>query len=176
MDPRIPEKQYFRIGEVAEVVGVEAYVLRFWETEFKSLKPAKSKSNRRMYSRRDVEVALRIRDLLYEEGYTIPGARRKLREKGDVDPPEIPALNLDFDWVYRRLGRRLLAVGRTAIGGTDRAIRHALHRQGLRLLAGLFRHHGPHGILARTWPTGSMVLWVAVLLGAYLVFYYAGTR
>jgi DNA-binding transcriptional MerR regulator len=91
MDPRIPEKQYFRIGEVADVVGVEAYVLRFWETEFKSLKPAKSKSNRRMYSRRDVEMALRIRDLLYEEGYTIPGARRKLREKGEVDPPEIPA-------------------------------------------------------------------------------------
>ncbi len=93
-----------------------------------------------------------------------------------VYPPEIPALNLDFDWVYRRLGRRLMAVSRTAIGGTDRAIRQALHRQGLRLLTGLFRHHGPHGILARTWPTGSMVLWVAVLLGAYLIFYYAGAR
>ena len=91
MDPRIPEKQYFRIGEVAEVVGVEAYVLRFWETEFKSLRPTKSKSNRRMYSRRDVEIALRIRDLLYEEGYTIPGARRQLREPGDADPAEIPA-------------------------------------------------------------------------------------
>lgn len=80
MDPRIPDKQYFRIGEVAEMAGVEPYVLRFWETEFRSLKPAKSKSNRRQYSRKDVETVLRIRDLLYEQGFTIAGARRQLKE------------------------------------------------------------------------------------------------
>lgn len=92
MDPRIPEKQYFRIGEVAEVADVEPYVLRFWETEFPSLKPQKTRSNRRLYSRDDVELVLRIRDLLYEECYTIPGARRKLKQKrGDSNPTEVPA-------------------------------------------------------------------------------------
>ena len=78
-DPRIPDKQYFRIGEVAQIAGVETYVLRFWETEFARLRPTKNTSNQRTYSRRDVELVLRIRDLLYEEGFTIPGARRQLR-------------------------------------------------------------------------------------------------
>lgn len=90
MDPRIPvDKQYFRIGEVADIAGVETHVLRFWETEFPSLAPAKSKSNRRTYSRRDVELVLSIRDLLYEEGYTIAGARRQLRQ--GAERPETPA-------------------------------------------------------------------------------------
>lgn len=78
LDPRIPDKQYFRIGEVAQAAGVQPHVLRFWETEFRSLKPSKTKSNRRLYTRRDVEMVLRIRDLLYEQGYTIAGARRRL--------------------------------------------------------------------------------------------------
>jgi DNA-binding transcriptional MerR regulator len=78
VDPRIPDKQYFRIGEVAEIAEVEPYVLRFWETEFSTLKPQKSKSGQRTYARKDVEQVLAIRDLLYEEGYTIAGARRKL--------------------------------------------------------------------------------------------------
>jgi len=80
-DPRIPEKQYFRIGEAAEIAEVEPYVLRFWETEFPTLKPTKSKTNRRMYSRKDMQLVLRIRDLLYEDGYTIPGARRRLQQR-----------------------------------------------------------------------------------------------
>ena len=83
-DPRIPDKQYFRIGEVAAVAEVEPYVLRFWETEFPSMKPNKSRSGQRNYSRKDVAQVLRIRDLLYEEGYTIAGARRRLRESGTV--------------------------------------------------------------------------------------------
>jgi DNA-binding transcriptional MerR regulator len=78
-DPRIPDKQNFRIGEVADIAEVESYVLRFWETEFKCLRPSKSKSNQRMYSHEDVELVLQIRDLLYEEGFTIAGARRRLR-------------------------------------------------------------------------------------------------
>jgi DNA-binding transcriptional MerR regulator len=77
-DPRIPDKQYFRIGEVAEIAGVEAYVLRFWETEFPSLAPNKGKTGRRQYGRRDVAEVLRIRDLLYEDGFTIAGARKQL--------------------------------------------------------------------------------------------------
>jgi DNA-binding transcriptional MerR regulator len=90
-DPRIPDKQYFRIGEVAEIADVEAYVLRFWESEFGSLAPSKSRSNQRRYSRKDVELVLRIRDLLYEEGYTIAGARRQLRRRKGLDSPEVPA-------------------------------------------------------------------------------------
>jgi DNA-binding transcriptional MerR regulator len=89
-DPRIPDKQYFRIGEVAEIAAVEPYVLRFWETEFKTLRPAKSKSNQRMYARKDVGLVLRIRDLLYEEGFTIEGARRQLRRRGKP-LAEVPA-------------------------------------------------------------------------------------
>jgi len=90
LDPRIPDKQYFRIGEVAEIADVEAYVLRFWETEFDSLRPSKSKSNQRRYSRKDVALVLRIRDLLYEDGFTIAGARKQLRRrKGEA--PAVPA-------------------------------------------------------------------------------------
>jgi len=93
LDPRIPDKQYFRIGEVAEIADVEPYVLRFWETEFSTLKPQKSKSNQRLYSRKDVEHALAIRDLLYEEGFTIAGARRKLAKglkKAKAERGELP--------------------------------------------------------------------------------------
>ena len=94
-DPRIPDKEYFRIGEVAAMAGVEPYVLRFWETEFPRLKPSKGRTSQRVYSRRDVGLVLRIRDLLYEEGYTIEGARRKLRlgdKAGDRDArSELPA-------------------------------------------------------------------------------------
>ncbi len=89
-DPRIPEKQYFRIGEVAEIADVEPYVLRFWETEFDTLAPSKSKTNQRRYSRKDVGLVLRIRDLLYEDGYTIPGARKQLRKKRG-EAPSVPA-------------------------------------------------------------------------------------
>jgi DNA-binding transcriptional MerR regulator len=80
-DARIPpDKQFFKIGEVAEIAGVETHVLRFWETEFRSLKPQKNKANRRLYGRADVALVLRIRDLLYERGHTIAGARRALRD------------------------------------------------------------------------------------------------
>lgn len=88
-DPRIPDKKNFRIGEVAEIAGVESYVLRFWESEFKSLSPGKSKSNQRTYTQKDVAVVLSIRDLLYEEGFTIEGARRQLRKR-TADLPEVP--------------------------------------------------------------------------------------
>jgi DNA-binding transcriptional MerR regulator len=91
-DPRIPDKQYFRIGEVARIAGVQPHVLRFWETEFRSLRPSKTESNRRLYNRRDVELVLRIRDLLYEQGYTIPGARRQLQECPGDEEAEDPAL------------------------------------------------------------------------------------
>lgn len=77
---QIPNKLYFRIGEVSEIVGVKAYVLRYWETEFPDVRPTKSKSGQRLYKRRDVELLLQVRDLLYDERYTIDGAKQRLRE------------------------------------------------------------------------------------------------
>ena len=77
----IPEKLYFRIGEVADLCRLPAYVLRFWETEFPQLKPTKSSTGQRMYRRRDVEHVVRIKQLLYSEGYTIAGAREHLKQE-----------------------------------------------------------------------------------------------
>src|ERR1700739_1348428 len=77
----IPDKLYFRIGEVAKLCGVEAYVLRFWETEFPQLKPNKGGTGQRLYRKRDVEMALRIKSLLYDQGYTIPGARQVFKNE-----------------------------------------------------------------------------------------------
>jgi DNA-binding transcriptional MerR regulator len=82
----IPEKLYFRIGEVARLCKLPAYVLRFWETEFPQLKPGKSDTGQRMYRRRDLENILRIKQLLYDEGYTIAGARQQLRAEMKTKP------------------------------------------------------------------------------------------
>lgn len=76
----LPNKLYFRIGEVSDIVGVKPYVLRYWETEFTDIKPAKSKSGQRLYKRRDVELLLQVRALLYEQRYTIDGAKQRLKE------------------------------------------------------------------------------------------------
>src|SRR5689334_15430364 len=77
----IPEKIYFKIGEVCDLVGVQAHVLRYWETEFPMLSPQKNRSGQRSYRRRDVEIALRIKELLYDDLYTIAGARKKLQSE-----------------------------------------------------------------------------------------------
>jgi DNA-binding transcriptional MerR regulator len=76
--PAIPGKRYFTIGEVSELCGVKPHVLRYWEQEFPQLKPVKRRGNRRYYQRRDVLIIRQIRSLLYEEGYTIGGARQRL--------------------------------------------------------------------------------------------------
>ena len=78
--PPLPSKPYFRIGEVAELLGVETYVLRYWESEFPQLKPVRAPSRQRLYRRVDVETLLYIKGLLHEEGYTIAGAKRRLDE------------------------------------------------------------------------------------------------
>ena len=80
MPPRLPDKLYFKIGEVSRIVGVKPYVLRYWETEFELLKPGKAPSRHRLYKKKDVELLLEIKRLLYAEGFTIEGARKKLRE------------------------------------------------------------------------------------------------
>src|SRR5215208_1203644 len=77
----IPEKIYFKIGEVCELVDVQAHVLRYWETEFPMLSPQKNRSGQRSYRRRDVEISLRIKQLLYEEMFTIAGAKKKLQNE-----------------------------------------------------------------------------------------------
>jgi DNA-binding transcriptional MerR regulator len=77
---QLPDKLYFKIGEVARLVGVKPYVLRYWETEFSVLRPGKTRSRHRLYRRKDVETLLEIRRLLYAERYTIEGAKRRLRD------------------------------------------------------------------------------------------------
>jgi len=78
----IPDKLFFKIGEVCELVGVQAHVLRYWETEFPMLQPRKNRAGQRTYRRRDVEMARRIRQLLYDEGFTIAGARKRIATEG----------------------------------------------------------------------------------------------
>ncbi|HTJ80982.1 MAG TPA: MerR family transcriptional regulator [Polyangiaceae bacterium] len=80
------EKLYYRIGEVSSIVGVEPHVLRYWESEFRSVRPQKSARGQRIYSRRDVETLLKVKELLYAHRFTIAGARRRLRD-GGVEPP-----------------------------------------------------------------------------------------
>lgn len=88
----IPDKLYFRIGEVATLCHLPTYVLRFWESEFPQLKPVKSSTGQRMYRKRDVESVVRIKQLLYEQGFTIAGARQQLRgeSKSDKTQAAIP--------------------------------------------------------------------------------------
>ena len=84
----IPDKLYFKIGEVAKLCGIQTYVLRFWESEFPQLHPTKSGTGQRLYRKRDVEMALKVRRLLYDEGYTIPGARQAFQLEARSRGPE----------------------------------------------------------------------------------------
>src|SRR5579885_994583 len=89
--PEIPDKLYFRIGEVSRLLGVEPYVLRYWETEFPSLSPKKSDTGHRLYRRKDVEQLLEIKELLYARRFTIEGARQNLASKTKVGRQLAPA-------------------------------------------------------------------------------------
>ena len=80
-----PNKLFYRIGEVSRLSGLEAYVLRYWESEFPQLKPNKGKSGQRLYTKKDLDTVLHIKQLLYKDGYTISGARKKLNSRGDRD-------------------------------------------------------------------------------------------
>jgi DNA-binding transcriptional MerR regulator len=97
VDPSgIPDRPFFKIGEAAQLCAVKPHVLRYWETEFRSLRPQKTRSQQRLYRKRDVELLLRIRELLYDQRFTIEGARARLRELGhDEGPPPLPAPELD---------------------------------------------------------------------------------
>jgi len=87
----IPDPLYFRIGDVAKLAGIKPYVLRFWETEFSALGPKKSGTGHRLYRRKDVELVLEIKTLLYEKRFTIEGARKHLESRGKMQPVAVPA-------------------------------------------------------------------------------------
>ena len=99
MDKKIPNKLFFKIGEVCEITDTQPYVLRYWESEFPALAPAKNSSGQRIYRRRDIETVLRIKQLLYDEGFTIAGAKKRLEAEmaGRVETPtpdaDGPAVN-----------------------------------------------------------------------------------
>ncbi len=89
--PSIPGKRYFTIGEVSELCNVKPHVLRYWEQEFPQLKPVKRRGNRRYYQRQDVLTIRQIRSLLYDQGYTIGGARQRMEDEGNAPSDETPA-------------------------------------------------------------------------------------
>ena len=109
--PAVGDKLYYRIGEVAKLTGVKAYVLRYWESEFRWMAPQKSRSKQRLYRRKDIDTILLIKKLLYEERYTIAGARKLLREMGVGKTAEaVEAKSLDHRAEYRRIREELLAL------------------------------------------------------------------
>lgn len=97
MDPRIPDKLYFKIGEVAKLAEVPAHVLRYWESEFPGIRPKRANSQQRLYRYQDVELVLKIKGLLHQQGYTIAGARKLLQEGGGTtvlpSPPPPPQVD-----------------------------------------------------------------------------------
>ena len=99
MGRELPDKLFFKIGEVAQIVGVRPHVLRYWESEFAALRPLKTRGAHRVYRRRDVELAVLVRRLLHEEGLTIAGAKRRLRETGHdrVASPPDPSVVREVD-------------------------------------------------------------------------------
>ena len=88
------DKIYYRIGEVSRITGVKPHVLRYWESEFREIKPSKSRSLQRLYRKKDLDLIFRIKQLLYEEGYTIAGARTKIKELAQSNRKK---MKLDFD-------------------------------------------------------------------------------
>jgi DNA-binding transcriptional MerR regulator len=97
--PSIPAKRYFTIGEVSELCGVKPYVLRYWEQEFTQLKPMKRRGNRRYYQHHEVLLVRRIRELLYDQGFTISGARNRLTDAGALQPALERAADVQLDAV-----------------------------------------------------------------------------
>ena len=95
--PSIPAKRYFTIGEVSELCGVKAHVLRYWEQEFSQLKPVKRRGNRRYYQHHEVLLIRRIRELLYEQGFTISGARNKLESRTVEETHPLPVAAAAID-------------------------------------------------------------------------------
>ena len=110
VDPNaIPDKPFFKIGEAARLCALKPYVLRYWETEFHSIRPQKTRSGQRLYRRQDIELLLRIRHLLYDQRFTIEGARARLRELGhdEAAPLPLPPPEVDSE-TMRKIKRAVI--------------------------------------------------------------------
>ena len=105
--PPLDEKRYYRIGEVAKRTGVKPHVLRYWESEFRWMAPAKSRSKQRLYRKRDIDIIQLIKRLLYQERFTIAGAKKKLQELGMGRALDAPQLDLALDADPRQQLRRI---------------------------------------------------------------------
>lgn len=124
----LPDKLFFKIGEVAQIVGVRPHVLRYWEGEFPALRPMKTRGAHRVYRRRDVELAMLVKRLLQDQGFTIGGARKRLKELGrdrvssEPDPEAKREVNLRAEllWVRRELSDLLQRVEEAASGAAER--------------------------------------------------------
>ena len=114
----IPDKPFFKIGEAARLCAVKPYVLRYWETEFHSIRPQKTRSKQRLYRRKDLELLLKIRHLLYDDRFTIEGARARLRELGHDEgaAPPLPAPEIDRE-LAKKLKQGLVDLIRIVDGG-----------------------------------------------------------
>ncbi len=118
----IPDKLYYRIGEVEAITEVPAYVLRYWESEFKLLRPKKNPAGQRLYRKKDLELVLRIKSLLYEERLTLEGAKKRLRNEWRANQMELGLRGAALEEALRRLRERLRAVrDRLAAGRPSRA-------------------------------------------------------
>jgi DNA-binding transcriptional MerR regulator len=111
---QLPDKLYFKIGEVAELVGVKPYVLRYWESEFSILKPTKTKSKHRLYRRKDIETLLQIKQLLHNERFTIEGARKRIKSlpKDERRQAELPLADRPYRNVLVRIKKDIEALHR----------------------------------------------------------------
>lgn len=103
MKASIPDKLYFKIGEVAQLTGVKPHVLRYWEAEFRDIQPVKSRGRQRLYRRQDIELVLRLKDILYRQGYTIAGAKKILRQKLNPETAVPPAGSETTEQVLREV-------------------------------------------------------------------------
>ena len=100
--PPIPDKRYFTIGEVSELCAVKAHVLRYWEQEFPQLRPVKRRGNRRYYQHHEVQLIRRIRELLYEQGFTLSGARQQLEQTSEPSVPKVAPANMPSAFALRQ--------------------------------------------------------------------------
>lgn len=104
METVIPEKAYFRIGEVSKILNVEPYVIRYWETEFKTISPVRTKTAQRLYRKKDVQELLTIKDLLYSQRFTIDGAKKQLHKiRGIIEPEEKISEKQKLDQIKKEL-------------------------------------------------------------------------
>lgn len=107
----IPDKLYYKIGEVSKITGVKPHVLRYWESEFREIKPYKTQSLQRLYRRKDIELILRIKKLLYEDLFTISGAKRKLKDSPDrAKQMELPFDEKAYKEIFREIKRELKGI------------------------------------------------------------------